>query len=158
MRRYTRKAKSGDDEACGAVERDEVLTPERVQQAHRFVLSLMRGPPSEEEENKVDFILAARKARLFKTWVKEMADTVRDHFWCTRSLSRSGLALKDSRPVRSPRRIFVHSDNLFWTLEQIDADEIEAPKVPSGMTGGVEQEAMTYCVRARLFLSSFDKS
>ncbi|GAA5908120.1 hypothetical protein JCM8208_003695 [Rhodotorula glutinis] len=122
VRRYTRKAKSGDDQSSGAAERDEVLTPERVQQTHRFLLSLLEGPPSDDEENKVDFILAARKPRLYKTWVKEISDTVRDYFW-----------------------IFCHTDNLFWTLEQIDAAEIEAPKVPSGMTGGVEHEAMTYC-------------
>jgi hypothetical protein len=49
-------------------------------------------------------------------------------------------------------RIFCHSQNLFWSLEQINPNEIEAPKVPSGMTGGVEFEAMAYCVR-RAFLS-----
>lgn len=43
--------------------------------------------------------------------------------------------------------MFCHANNLFWTLEQIDADAVEAPKVPSGMTGGVEYEAMAYCVR-----------
>jgi len=82
VRRYTRKAKSGDDQSSGTAERDEVLTPERIQQTHRLVLSLLEGPPSEDEENKVDFILAARKPRLYKTWVKEMHDTVRDYFWC----------------------------------------------------------------------------
>ncbi|GAA6052966.1 hypothetical protein JCM3770_001152 [Rhodotorula araucariae] len=122
VRRYTRKAKSGDEDDAGAGERDEVLTPERVQQAHRLVVSLMEGPPNEAEESKVDFIQATHKPRVFKTWVKEMSDTVRDFFW-----------------------IFCHADNLFWTLEQIDAEAIEAPKVPSGMTGGVEYEAMAYC-------------
>lgn len=43
-------------------------------------------------------------------------------------------------------RIFCHSQNLFWTFEQLDVDAIEAPKVPSGMTGGVEYEAMAYAV------------
>jgi len=52
------------------------------------------------------------------------------------------------------RRIFCHSDNLFWTLEQINVDQIEAPKVPSGMTGGVEHEAMIYCVRPPLTAAS----
>lgn len=42
--------------------------------------------------------------------------------------------------------MFCHANNLFWTLEQIDAEAVEAPKVPSGMTGGVEYEAMAYCV------------
>ncbi|BGP49355.1 hypothetical protein JCM10450v2_005243 [Rhodotorula kratochvilovae] len=122
VRRYTRKAKSGDSDGADAAERDEVLTPERVQQAHRLVVSLMEGPPNEAEESKVEFIQAAHKPRVFKTWVKELSDTVRDFFW-----------------------VFCHSDNLFWTLEQIDAEAIEAPKVPSGMTGGVEYEAMAYC-------------
>ena len=46
-------------------------------------------------------------------------------------------------------RVFCHANNLFWTLEQIDAEAVEAPKVPSGMTGGVEYEAMAYCVSSR---------
>lgn len=79
VRRYTRRAKSGDDE--GAADRDEVLTPERLQQARRFIVSLMQGPPNEDEEAKVDFIQAAHRPRVFKTWVKEISDTVRDYFW-----------------------------------------------------------------------------
>lgn len=49
-----------------------------------------------------------------------------------------------------PNRIFCHSQNLFWSLEQIDQSQIEAPKVPSGMTGGVEYEAMAYCASSAL--------
>ncbi|GAA6028804.1 hypothetical protein JCM8097_007404 [Rhodosporidiobolus ruineniae] len=119
VRRYTRKAKSGDE--ADDVEREEVLTPERVQQTRRLVVSLMMGPPDEKEDAKVDFIQVAHRPRVFKTWVTEIADCVRDYFW-----------------------VFCHPNNLFWTLEQINADEIEAPKVPSGMTGGVEYEAMAY--------------
>ncbi|GAA5980792.1 hypothetical protein JCM11641_002653 [Rhodosporidiobolus odoratus] len=123
LRRYTRKMKSGDDEeGDAAIEREEVLTPERIQQTHRFVVSLMEGPPDEKEEAKVDFVKVAVRPRVFKTWVTEISDCVRDYFW-----------------------IFCHANNLFWTLEQIDAEAIEAPKVPSGMTGGVEYEAMAYC-------------
>lgn len=40
---------------------------------------------------------------------------------------------------------------MFWSLDQINPDQIEAPKVPSGMTGGVEYEAMSYCVRFIVF-------
>lgn len=43
-------------------------------------------------------------------------------------------------------RVFCHSQNAFWSVDHIDQEEIEAPKVPSGMTGGVEYEAMAYCV------------
>lgn len=48
--------------------------------------------------------------------------------------------------TRVANRIFCHSQNIFWSLEQINPTQIEAPKVPSGMTGGVEYEAMAYCV------------
>ncbi|GAA5987241.1 hypothetical protein JCM10908_001874 [Rhodotorula pacifica] len=128
VRRYTRRAKLGDDDAApesataASLEREEILTPERVQRAHRFVVSLMQGPPDEEEEAKVDFMQRTHRARVYKVWVKEIADCVRDYFW-----------------------VFCHANNLFWTLEQIDAEAVEAPKVPSGMTGGVEYEAMAYC-------------
>ncbi|GAA5889587.1 hypothetical protein JCM6882_007077 [Rhodosporidiobolus microsporus] len=121
-RRYTRKIKSGEEDEDALLEREEVLTPERVQQAHRFVVSLMEGPPNEKEDAKVDFIRSTHRPRVYKTWVTEISDCVRDYFW-----------------------IFCHANNLFWTLEQIDADAIEAPQVPSGMTGGVEFEAMAYC-------------
>lgn len=39
-------------------------------------------------------------------------------------------------------RIFCHSGNTFWRLENIEQDKLEEPKVPGGMTGGVEFEAM----------------
>lgn len=90
VRRYTRRAKLGDDDddesAFSAksdhhLEREEILTPERIQQAHRFAVSLMRGPPDEEEEAKVDFVRRAHRERAYKVWVKEIADCVRDYFW-----------------------------------------------------------------------------
>lgn len=56
------------------------------------------------------------------------------------------MQVADFRPS-SPRRIFCHSQNLYWTFEQLDVEAIETPKVPSGMTGGVEFEAMAYAVR-----------
>ncbi|GAA6059961.1 hypothetical protein JCM10212_001310 [Sporobolomyces blumeae] len=120
FRRYQRKIKS-DDSDSDSIEREEVLTPERILSTHRFVVSLMEGPPDEKEEAKVDFIKQAHRPRMFKAWVSEIADCVRDYFW-----------------------IFCHSQNLFWTFEQLDVDAISAPKVPSGMTGGVEYEAMAY--------------
>ncbi|GAA5896035.1 uncharacterized protein JCM6883_001693 [Sporobolomyces salmoneus] len=120
MRRYQRKVKSSDSDA-DSIEREEVLTPERIQSTHRFLISLMEGPPDEKEEAKVDFIKRSHRPRIFKAWVTEIGDCVRDYFW-----------------------IFCHSQNLFWTFEQLDVDAIEAPKVPSGMTGGVEYEAMAY--------------
>lgn len=169
-RRYTRKVKGGYDDDDAAIEREEVLTPERVQQARRFVVSLVEGPPDEKEDAKVDFIQQTHRPRVYKTWVKEIADCVRDYFW---SVQNSPLLLPASLFPSSLHflfllfsilppcgvltfdasyRIFCHANNLFWTLEQVDAVAIETPKVPSGMTGGVEYEAMAYCVRPRPFL------
>lgn len=80
MRRYQRKIKSSDSDS-DSIEREEVLTPERIQASHRFVVSLMEGPPDEKEEAKVDFIKQSHRPRVFKAWVTEIADCVRDYFW-----------------------------------------------------------------------------
>lgn len=48
---------------------------------HEMVVSLLKGPRDEREEAKVDFIQSAHKPRVFKAWVKEIADVVRDYFW-----------------------------------------------------------------------------
>ncbi|KAM0791720.1 hypothetical protein ACM66B_003989 [Microbotryomycetes sp. NB124-2] len=131
VRRYTRKAKAAfkDSDASSSSEDDDdqdgSLSPsteaEKVRMTHLMVHSLVQGPVDEKEENRVEFMKNAHKVRRFNVWVKEMSDVVRDYFW-----------------------IFCHSQNLIWTLEQVDVDAVERPKVPSGMTGGVEYEAMAY--------------
>lgn len=80
QRRYQRKVKSSDPDA-DSIEREEVLTPERIEATHRFVISLMEGPPDEKEESKVDFIKLSHRPRVFKAWVTEIGDCVRDYFW-----------------------------------------------------------------------------
>ena len=80
VRRYQRKIKSSDSDS-DSIEREEVLTPGRIQATHRFVVSLMEGPPDEKEEAKVDFIKQSHRPRVFKAWVTEIADCVRDYFW-----------------------------------------------------------------------------
>lgn len=72
------------------------------------------------EEAKVDFITASHASRPFKTFVSELLNINRDYFW-----------------------VFCHS-NRFWALQEINVDQVECPKVPGGMTGGVEFEAMGY--------------
>ena len=81
VRRYQRKIKSRESDV-DSVEREEVLTPQRVQATHRFMISLMEGPPDEKEEAKIDFIKRSHRPRIFKTWVTEIGDCVRDYFWC----------------------------------------------------------------------------
>ncbi|KDE04696.1 hypothetical protein MVLG_04919 [Microbotryum lychnidis-dioicae p1A1 Lamole] len=118
QRRYTRKMKVDPDEDEG----EEVFDASRIEGTRLLVRSMMLGPPDAKEEAKVDFIKNAHRARPFKKWMVEMSDCVRDYFW-----------------------IFCHAQNLFWPLEQINVEQVEAPAVPSGMTGGVEYEAMAYC-------------
>jgi hypothetical protein len=55
---------------------------------------------------------------------------------------------------KSMDRIFCHSKNRIWRVQALNEEQIEAPKVPGGMTGGVEYEAMEYCVRPLLDVSS----
>ena len=88
MRRYQRKIKSSDSDA-DSIEREEVLTPERVQATHRFMISLMEGPPDEKEEAKVDFIKRSHRPRIFKAWVTEIGDCVRDYFWWVKTFKIS---------------------------------------------------------------------
>lgn len=78
-RRYTRPVKGVDEEQAGAA--SDALSPERKLETHRFVYSLMLGPPNEKEEAKVDFIQQAHHPRPFKIWVTELSDCVRDYFW-----------------------------------------------------------------------------
>lgn len=49
-------------------------------------------------------------------------------------------------------RTFAHNGNGFLELDRLDSARIESPQVPSGMTGGVENEAMNYCVSLPYFL------
>lgn len=87
LRRYQRKIKS-DDSDSNSIEREEVLTHERIEATHRFMISLMEGPPDEKEEARVDFIKQSHRPRIFKAWVTEIGDCVRDYFWYVPSFRR----------------------------------------------------------------------
>lgn len=86
VRRYTRPIKGGEDDAEGGW---ASLSPERKTEIHRFVYSLMQGPPNEKEEAKVEFIQQAHQERRFKVWITELSDCVRDYFWWVFSLLSS---------------------------------------------------------------------
>lgn len=90
-----------------------------VSSAHDLVRSLLIGPPNEKEETTIHFVQQAHKLRPFKLWMDEIAGILSDYFW-----------------------IFCHSSNTFWRLEGVNEEQVEQPKVPGGMTGGVEYEAM----------------
>lgn len=63
------------------MEEEEDDSSERESRAHDFVNALMLGPGSEKERAKIDFIQASHRPRVYKAWVRELADTVRDYFW-----------------------------------------------------------------------------
>ncbi|SCV73429.1 BQ2448_7355 [Microbotryum intermedium] len=134
QRRYTRKMKGDEDEDEG----EEVFDSQRIEATRLLVRSMMLGPPNEKDEAKVDFIKNAHRPRPFKKWMVEMSDCVRDYFWQVGGEWGGG-------GCRIGASIFCHAQNLFWSLEQINVEQVEAPTVPSGMTGGVEYEAMAYC-------------
>lgn len=146
-RRYLRKAKGGE----GGEE--DKADPERMRKVHEMVLSLVMGPPDEKHAAKVEFAQEMVRPRRLKTWVSEISDTVRDFFWYV--LLLRPLEGQGTNQGLGCCRVFCHSQNQFWTAEQLNSEEIEAPKVPSGMTGGVEFEAMSYCVGFPIFSFGF---
>lgn len=95
----------------------------------RAVLLTPRPALSEAPSVPVDphaFIAALHKPRIYKTYLQELADVRRDYFW-----------------------VFCHQNNTVWDLAQTDEEKVEKPQAPSGMTGGVEFEAMTYLVSSQ---------
>jgi len=91
--------------------------------AFLILFLLLHNPRTPSQENLLAFVKEAHAQRPFKTYLTEVAGTCRDYFW-----------------------IFCHSQNRFWRLNDVDVGEVEGPKVPGGMTGGVEFEAMGYLV------------
>ena len=85
-----------------------------------LLFTLLHNLRDPSKEAKVDFITASHAPRPFKAFVSEFLNINRDYFW-----------------------VFCHS-NRFWSLQDINIDDVECPKVPGGMTGGVEFEAMAY--------------
>lgn len=77
QKRYTRKMKGAEDDD----DDEQRMSPQRTLKVHEMVLSLVMGPPNEKEEAKVDFAKGMVRPRIFKTWVGELNDTVRDFFW-----------------------------------------------------------------------------
>ncbi|SNX82305.1 uncharacterized protein MEPE_01011 [Melanopsichium pennsylvanicum] len=102
-----------------------------------YLLTLLRNPSDPAKESVVEFIKQTHTPRPFKTYILELSGVCRDYFW-----------------------IFCHSQNHFWLLCELQdrIETITGPKVPGGMTGGVEFEAMAYLtVHLRLINSLSEK-
>ena len=93
---------------------------------------------SESVKDQHDFMLLARRPRIFKAWVEELSDICRDYFWSVcQGFARSGLT----------SRVMCHGSNTLWSLDEVDENLVNKPVAPSGASGGVEFEAMGYAVR-----------
>ncbi len=93
------------------------------QSSLNYLLELLQNPSDPTKDCVVDFIKQTHAP-----------STVQDV--CRRAFLRvSGLFW-----------IFCHSQNFYWRFDELHdrIDSIKGPKVPGGMTGGVEFEAMAY--------------
>uniref|UniRef100_V5EWX3 Formin GTPase-binding domain-containing protein n=1 Tax=Kalmanozyma brasiliensis (strain GHG001) TaxID=1365824 RepID=V5EWX3_KALBG len=88
-----------------------------------YLIELLQNPSDPAKDSVVDFIKQTHAPRPFKAYVVEISCVCRDYFW-----------------------IFCHSQNFYWRFDELSdkIDSIKGPKVPGGMTGGVEFEAMAY--------------
>jgi hypothetical protein len=101
---------------------------------HKTFFSLFRAllltpaPPRAEEPaapiSPHAFIESLHQPRIYKNYLQELSDVCRDYFW-----------------------VFCHPDNTIWILSKTNENNVEKPRAPGGMTGGVEFEAMAYFVR-----------
>ncbi|TFK27799.1 hypothetical protein FA15DRAFT_635109 [Coprinopsis marcescibilis] len=112
---------------------------------HKSLFSFMRSllltpapPPSEAPGIPVsphEFIESLHVPRVYKSYLQEMSDVCRDYFW-----------------------VFCHPNNTIWTLSETDENRVEKPKAPSGMTGGVEFEAIGYFATHLKFINALAAS
>ncbi|KAJ2918485.1 hypothetical protein MD484_g1959, partial [Candolleomyces efflorescens] len=106
-----------------------------------FIRSLLLTPaprPVEAPEVPVsphEFIESLHVPRVYKSYLQEMSDVCRDYFW-----------------------VFCHPNNTIWILAETDETRVEKPKAPSGMTGGVEFEAMCYFTTHLRFINAIAAS
>ena len=92
----------------------------------RSLLLTQAPPPAEDPRTPVSphqFIEELHIPRIYKTYLQELSDVCRDYFW-----------------------VFCHPTNTIWNLDETDEGQVERPRAPGGMTGGVEFEAMSYMV------------
>jgi len=103
-----------------------------------LVKSLMLTPaprPAEDDSVPVQphfFIEKIHRPRIYKAYLEEMSNLCRDFFW-----------------------IYCHPTNKIWNLDETDEEKAERPRAPSGMSGGVEYEAMCYMSTHFKFLNAY---
>ncbi|KDR78820.1 hypothetical protein GALMADRAFT_137817 [Galerina marginata CBS 339.88] len=112
---------------------------------HKNIFSLIRAllltpapPPSECPGAPVSphaFIESLHLPRIYKIYLQELSDVCRDYFW-----------------------VFCHPNNTIWVLSETNENNVEKPRAPGGMTGGVEFEAMGYFTTQLKLVNAISKS
>lgn len=111
--------------------------------------SIIIAPASELPAPKVemhDFIAAAHKPRIFKTYMKELSQACWDFFWLVHSTIVQLACSSANISELLCDRIMHYSKNGIWNLADVDQEKIR-PRAPNGASAGVEFEAMRYLVR-----------
>lgn len=118
-----------ETETSSPVSSSLVVLPPPHASVCSLVRTLMLTPaPRAAEDDSVPvqphfFIEKIHRPRIFKAYLEEMSNLCRDFFW-----------------------IYCHPTNKIWNLDETDEEKAERPRAPSGMSGGVEYEAMCYMV------------
>lgn len=103
--------------------RDAACIAQAPDKSHGSVLAamLLHTPCPPSKHNTVDFLQHVHEHRPLRCYVEELRRVCNDFFW-----------------------IFCHEHNQIWDWDKIDQRAAFAPRVPSGMTGSVEWEAIIY--------------
>lgn len=102
---------------------DAACVAQAPDKRHGAILAamLLHTPSPPSIHNTVDFLQNVHEHRPLRCYVEEFDRVCHDFFW-----------------------IFCHEHNQVWDWDNMDQRAAFAPRVPSGMTGSVEWEAITY--------------
>lgn len=102
---------------------DAACIAQAPDKSHGAVLAamLLHTPSPPSKHNTVDFLQRVHEHRPLRCYVEELRRVCNDFFW-----------------------IFCHEHNQVWDWDSMDQRAAFAPRVPSGMTGSVEWEAIMY--------------
>ncbi|KAH9831544.1 armadillo-type protein [Rhodofomes roseus] len=127
-----------ESEASATLSTGLIVLPPPHSSVCSLVKSLLLTPaprPAEDDSVPVQphfFIEKIHRPRVYKAYLEEMSNLCRDFFW-----------------------IYCHPANKIWNLDETDEEKAERPRAPSGMSGGVEYEAMCYMSTHLKFLNAY---
>ena len=112
---------------------DAACIAQAPDKCHGAILAamLLHTPSPPSKRNTVDFLQNVHEHRPLRCYVEELHRVCHDFFW-----------------------IFCHEHNQVWDWDNMDQRAAFAPRVPSGMTGSVEWEAIMYLTTHLCLLNS----